>query len=156
MKKSEVSLIIYELLIFSATVAQLVEQLIRNQQVAGSSPASSSNPQSFVYQGFAGFFFARKSVRERAKIRALVFIWSLWDSKTFTFGLFCLKVHTGAYSTFLSDSSGGSVRANPLKKEQIPKTGMCLRVRHFGVPSSRGKYRSKTRRYAVMSSFTLD
>ena len=42
LKKSEVSLIIYELLIFSATVAQLVEQLIRNQQVAGSSPASSS------------------------------------------------------------------------------------------------------------------
>ena len=38
-----------------ATVAQLVEQLIRNQQVAGSSPASSSNPQSFVYQGLAGF-----------------------------------------------------------------------------------------------------
>ena len=42
LQKSEVSLIIYELLIFSATVAQLVEQLIRNQQVAGSSPASSS------------------------------------------------------------------------------------------------------------------
>ena len=42
MQKSEVSLIIYELLIFSATVAQLVEQLLRNQQVAGSSPASSS------------------------------------------------------------------------------------------------------------------
>ena len=55
-------------------MAQLVEQLIRNQQVAGSSPASSSNPQSFVYQGLAGFFFARKSVRERAKIRALVFM----------------------------------------------------------------------------------
>ena len=42
LQKSEVSLIIYELLIFSATVAQLVEQLIRNQQVAGSNPASSS------------------------------------------------------------------------------------------------------------------
>lgn len=42
LQKSEVSLIIYELLIFSATVAQLVEQLIRNQQVAGSSPATSS------------------------------------------------------------------------------------------------------------------
>ena len=28
-------------------------------------------------------------------------------------------------------------------------------VRRFGVPSSRGKYRRKTRRYAVMSSFTL-
>ena len=42
MQKSEVSLIIYELLIFSATVAQLVEQLIRNQQVAGSNPAISS------------------------------------------------------------------------------------------------------------------
>ena len=65
----------------NATVAQLVEQLIRNQQVAGSSPASSSNPQSFVYQGLAGFSFVRKSVRERAKIRALVFIWSLWASK---------------------------------------------------------------------------
>ena len=28
-------------------------------------------------------------------------------------------------------------------------------VRRFGVPSSREKYRRKTRRYAVMSSFTL-
>ena len=42
LQKSEVSLIIYELSIFSATVAQLVEQLIRNQQVGGSSPPSSS------------------------------------------------------------------------------------------------------------------
>ena len=30
------------MLLRNATVAQLVEQLIRNQQVAGSSPASSS------------------------------------------------------------------------------------------------------------------
>ena len=56
LQKSEVSLIIYELLIFSATVAQLVEQLIRNQQVAGSSPASSSTKEtSFVYQDKRGF-----------------------------------------------------------------------------------------------------
>ena len=81
LQKSEVSLIIYELLIFSATVAQLVEQLIRNQQVAGSSPASSSNPQSFVYQGLAGFSFARNSVRGRANFRVLVFVWSLWALK---------------------------------------------------------------------------
>ena len=47
-------IIIYKLFTF-ATVAQLVEQLIRNQQVAGSSPASSSTPQSFVYQGVAAF-----------------------------------------------------------------------------------------------------
>ena len=34
-----------------ATVAQLVEQLIRNQQVAGSSPASSSMKKAlFVYR----------------------------------------------------------------------------------------------------------
>ena len=31
-----------------ATVAQLVEQLIRNQQVAGSSPASSSKKRRYV------------------------------------------------------------------------------------------------------------
>jgi len=34
-----------------------------------------------VYQGLAGFSFARRPVRERAEIRALVFIWSLWASK---------------------------------------------------------------------------
>ena len=38
-----------------ATVAQLVEQLIRNEQVVGSSPTSSSKPQTFVYQGLAAF-----------------------------------------------------------------------------------------------------
>ena len=36
-----------------ATVAQLVEQLIRNQQVAGSSPASSSRK---LYEISYGFF----------------------------------------------------------------------------------------------------
>ena len=55
LQKSEVSLIIYELLIFSATVAQLVEQLIRNQQVAGSSPASSSRKGTCFCRCF--FFF---------------------------------------------------------------------------------------------------
>ena len=39
---------------FSATVAQLVEQLIRNQQVAGSSPASSSQEDIGT---FSGVFF---------------------------------------------------------------------------------------------------
>ncbi len=55
LQKSEVSLIIYELSIFSATVAQLVEQLIRNQQVAGSSPASSSRKGTCFCRCF--FFF---------------------------------------------------------------------------------------------------
>ena len=46
-----------------ATVAQLVEQLIRNQQVAGSSPASSSKKPYFriffaEYFENAGFFLA--------------------------------------------------------------------------------------------------
>ena len=36
-------------------MAQLVEQLIRNEQVVGSSPTSSSKPQTFVYQGLAAF-----------------------------------------------------------------------------------------------------
>ena len=42
-----------------ATVAQLVEQLIRNQQVAGSSPATSSNenPRYIVIFRCAGDFF---------------------------------------------------------------------------------------------------
>ena len=39
-----------------ATVAQLVEQLIRNQQVAGSSPASSSK-KSLKTSRFQGFFY---------------------------------------------------------------------------------------------------
>ena len=58
LQKSEVSLIIYELLIFSATVAQLVEQLIRNQQVAGSSPASSSRKGTCFCRCFFFFYFA--------------------------------------------------------------------------------------------------
>ena len=41
-----------------ATVAQLVEQLIRNQQVAGSSPASSSNL--FPFGEF--FYYIQKEV----------------------------------------------------------------------------------------------
>ena len=36
-------------------MAQLVEQLIRNQQVAGSSPASSSNLKGSKPQGFGSF-----------------------------------------------------------------------------------------------------
>ena len=67
MQKSEVSLIIYELLIFSATVAQLVEQLIRNQQVAGSSPASSSR-NSLKTTVFREFLFAKVPNFRGAKI----------------------------------------------------------------------------------------
>ena len=63
MQKSEVSLIIYELLIFSATVAQLVEQLIRNQQVAGSSPATSSKKEQECY-AFLFFFGVDTKRRE--------------------------------------------------------------------------------------------
>ena len=42
-----------------ATVAQLVEQLIRNQQVAGSSPATSSKktPQSDEFRSAAFYFY---------------------------------------------------------------------------------------------------
>ena len=40
-----------------ATVAQSVEQLIRNQQVAGSSPASSSKETAFVDSYKSGFFY---------------------------------------------------------------------------------------------------
>ena len=36
----------------NATVAQSVEQLIRNQQVAGSSPASSSKKRIAIWQSF--------------------------------------------------------------------------------------------------------
>ena len=42
-----------------ATVAQLVEQLIRNQQVAGSSPASSSTKKKKDF--FPSSFFSRFS-----------------------------------------------------------------------------------------------
>ncbi len=38
-----------------ATVAQSVEQLIRNQQAAGSSPASSSNLKTLQFQHMQGF-----------------------------------------------------------------------------------------------------
>ena len=40
-----------------ATVAQSVEQLIRNQQVAGSSPASSSKNKQLVFANCLFFFF---------------------------------------------------------------------------------------------------
>ena len=43
-----------------ATVAQSVEQLIRNQQVAGSSPASSSNPLRVMSEGVLLFGQERK------------------------------------------------------------------------------------------------
>ena len=42
---------------FFATVAQLVEQLIRNQQVAGSSPASSSRKGTCFCRCFFFFLF---------------------------------------------------------------------------------------------------
>ena len=46
-----------------ATVAQLVEQLIRNQQVAGSSPATSSiSKASFVATDERGFAFCTKNL----------------------------------------------------------------------------------------------
>ena len=57
LQKSEVSLIIYELLIFSATVAQLVEQLIRNQQVEGSSPFFSLLYKCVCHIMVTGVFF---------------------------------------------------------------------------------------------------
>ena len=49
----EITYIIQKL---DATVAQSVEQLIRNQQVAGSSPASSSNALNKSFRAFAYFF----------------------------------------------------------------------------------------------------
>ena len=45
--------------LYFATVAQLVEQLIRNQQVAGSSPASSSM-EALELQRFEGFSLFRR------------------------------------------------------------------------------------------------
>ncbi len=54
MQNPTLSIIIYKLHIY-ATVAQLVEQLIRNQQVAGSSPASSS--KKFRSRMWAEFLF---------------------------------------------------------------------------------------------------
>ncbi len=45
-------LFIYIIQYEGATVAQLVEQLIRNQQVGGSSPPSSS----IIYKIFSAFF----------------------------------------------------------------------------------------------------
>ena len=46
----------------NATVAQLVEQLIRNQQVAGSSPASSSTSEQASYR-LLRLFLSKKSER---------------------------------------------------------------------------------------------
>ena len=51
-------------------MAQLVEQLIRNQQVAGSSPASSSKPKSLkalINQRVLGFFiFPSRVIAEKS------------------------------------------------------------------------------------------
>ena len=53
-----------------ATVAQLVEQLIRNQQVAGSSPASSSTKRRTLAEaaGTACFAFAALTKRQAAAV----------------------------------------------------------------------------------------
>ena len=53
--------ILYNIIVvLRAGVAQLVEQLIRNQQVAGSSPATSSKktPQSDEFRSAAFYFYA--------------------------------------------------------------------------------------------------
>ena len=48
----------------SATVAQSVEQLIRNQQVAGSSPASSSKIKGYKLFAYSPLFLFQKVFRK--------------------------------------------------------------------------------------------
>ena len=57
-------------------MAQSVEQLIRNQQVAGSSPATSSNPKTskvLKYQGFRGFSFFTFGEKSFQKLSTVVY-----------------------------------------------------------------------------------
>ncbi len=64
-----------------ATVAQSVEQLIRNQQVAGSSPASSSKKQEYL-NGIPVFYIRNKNrlnlLIKRKGSKRFLFSWC-WD-----------------------------------------------------------------------------
>lgn len=51
--------------------------LIRNEQVVGSSPTSSSKPQSLMYQGLAVFFVPLFKLSKSVKNHVLGFIWGL-------------------------------------------------------------------------------
>ena len=87
--------ILYNIIVvLRAGVAQLVEQLIRNQQVAGSSPATSSKktPQSDEFRSAAFYFYvlpgwaARLYVNQyggRAEESAVLFIRFQWVSVGF-------------------------------------------------------------------------
>ena len=73
-------------------MAQLVEQLIRNEQVVGSSPTSSSKPQSLMYQGIAAFFVSLFKPSELPENHVLGFIWGLLLPKIY-FSSLCLLLY---------------------------------------------------------------
>ena len=50
---------------FFATVAQLVEQLICNQLVGGSSPSSGSTVLNFTFSGFPVLLFVNRKIKNR-------------------------------------------------------------------------------------------
>ena len=58
-----------------AILAQLVEQLICNQQVVGSSPTNGSKTKTLENIAFQGFFFFSLETSKRAKIAKMVTIW---------------------------------------------------------------------------------
>ena len=58
-----------------AILAQLVEQLICNQQVVGSSPTNGSKTKTLENIAFQGFFFFSLETSNRAKIAKMVTIW---------------------------------------------------------------------------------
>ena len=71
-----------------ATVAQLVEQLIRNQQVAGSSPASSSNEKTLDFpMKIKGFLFALRPL----KLSHFSLLAHVWRTADFLF--FLVEIH---------------------------------------------------------------
>ena len=58
-----------------AILAQLVEQLICNQQVVGSSPTNGSRPKTLEIIAFQGFFFFWPKAPKWSKMAKMVTLW---------------------------------------------------------------------------------
>ena len=99
-----------------AGMAQLVEQLIRNQQVAGSSPATSSNKKrTFVYRQRCVFLMMFAKVR-RANFTAK---WCLLRLMMFASRMMCAWRHIGQ----TSHHCGAKAKRRTKKHESLSAVG---------------------------------
>ena len=67
-------------------MAQLVEQLIRNQQVGGSSPPSSSTPSRTIKSSRRSFFLEKSSAHSR--LRGVTNLFRVWLCTSWSVGIF--------------------------------------------------------------------